>query len=374
MQDFINISWGYKERDICFFLPVIFSSKFDIGFKPIALNYLLCIIQMRLVAEKIKCIIYLSYHLTITILAGGTGSIKLVRGLAAIEKDIVVISNVGDNIWLYGLYVCPDIDTLIYGLADLLDKNRGWGLKGDSFHCLGQMKKIGLPTWFGLGDKDLAMHLLRTSMIKEGKSLSETTNFFTKRYSINAQIIPATDREMSTRIVTTRRGEMHLQEFWVKYHGRLGVRDIRYESACSALANPAAIDAIERCRAVLIAPGNPVSSIGPITALPNLREQLARNRQKVIAISPLIGKKAVSGPAVKYMRALGLENSSVGVAKYYREFVSKFVISSVDRDMKSQIDALDMEAYHTNITMKARKDEVRLGRYLLNLIKRKIES
>jgi LPPG:FO 2-phospho-L-lactate transferase len=312
--------------------------------------------------------------LTITVLAGGTGSIKLVRGLATLEKNIVVISNVGDNIWLYGLYICPDIDTLVYGLADLLDKKRGWGVKGDSFQCLGQMKKIGLPTWFGLGDKDLAMHILRTSMIKEDKSLSEITNFFRKRYSITAQIIPATDGEVSTRIVTTTRGEMHLQEFWVKYRGRLMVSDIRYMNASSAIANPAAIDAIKRSRSVIIAPGNPVSSIGPIAALPDLREQLVKNREKVIAISPLIGKKAVSGPAVKYMRSLGLENSSVGVAKYYREFVSKFVMANEDLNMKLNIDALDMEVYLTDIMMKARSDEVRLGRYLLKLIERKVES
>ncbi len=313
--------------------------------------------------------------MTITVLAGGTGSIKLVRGLADLEKDIVVISNVGDNIWLYGLYICPDIDTLIYGLANQLNRKQGWGVEGDSFKCLTQMKKIGIQTWFGLGDKDLAMHLLRTSMLKEGKSLSQVTDFFRKRYSINAQIIPATDSEVTTRIVTVTRGEMHLQEFWVKYRGKLSVSDIRYENASSAKANPAAVDAIKRSRAVVIAPGNPVSSIGPIIALSDLREQLAQKRKKVIAISPLIGRKAVSGPAVKYMRALGLENSSFGVAKYYREFVSTFIISKEDDSMKSQnkINGLDMEIYKTNIIMKARTDEIRLGRYLLNLIGREIQ-
>ncbi|HEX2472974.1 MAG TPA: 2-phospho-L-lactate transferase CofD family protein, partial [Nitrososphaera sp.] len=128
--------------------------------------------------------------MTITVLAGGTGSIKLVRGLAAIEKDIDVISNVGDNIWIHGLYVCPDIDTIIYGLANLLDQKRGWGIKGDSFQCLAQLKRIGVPTWFGLGDRDLAIHLLRTSMMKNGKSLSEITNFFRNCYSVRAQLIP----------------------------------------------------------------------------------------------------------------------------------------------------------------------------------------
>lgn len=310
--------------------------------------------------------------MTISVLAGGTGSIKLVRGLAAIKKeDIVVICNVGDNIWMHGLYVCPDIDTITYGLANMLDQKRGWGIKGDSFQCLAQMKKIGAPTWFSLGDKDLAIHLLRTSMMKDGKSLSEITNFFRKCYSISAQLIPATDKELTTSILTTTRGDMHLQEFWVKHKGRPTVTGVRYDNASRATANTAAIEAIKQCRAVVIAPANPVSSIGPIIALSDLRKELMQNRDKVIAISPLIGRKAVSGPAIKYMKALGLENSSVGVAKYYRDFVSKFIISMEDHSMKLQIEALDMQVYETNITMKARTDEVRLGRQILKLVEKK---
>ena len=308
--------------------------------------------------------------MTITVLAGGTGSIKLVRGLAAVEKDIAVICNVGDNIWIHNLYVCPDIDTIIYGLANILDQKRGWGIKGDSFQCLAQLKKIGAPAWFGLGDRDLAIHLLRTSMMKEGKSLSEITNFFRGCYSVRAQIIPATDKEMMTRIVTNTLGEIHLQEFWVKHRGRPKVTGIRYENASKATANPAALDAIKRCHAVVIAPANPVSSIGPIVALADLRNVLAQNRDKVIAISPLIGGKAVSGPALKYMRALGLEASSFGVAKYYRNFVSKFIISKEDHRMKSQIEALDMQVYETNITMKTKRDEVSLSRRLLRLVEK----
>jgi LPPG:FO 2-phospho-L-lactate transferase len=307
--------------------------------------------------------------LTIAVLAGGTGSIKVVRGLAATKKeDIVVICNVGDNIWIHGLYVCPDIDTIIYGLANMLDLKRGWGIKGDSFQCLAQMKKIGAPTWFGLGDKDLAIHLLRTSMMKDGKSLSEITNFFRKRYSISTELIPATDREVTTSILTSTKGDMHLQEFWVKHKGRPTVTGVRFDNASTATANTAAVHAIKRSRAIVIAPANPISSIGPIMALSDLRKELVRNRDKVIAVSPLIGRKAVSGPAIKYMRTLRLENSPVGVAKFYRDFVSKFIISIEDHSMKSQIESLDMEVYETNITMKARRDEVRLGRYLLKLI------
>ncbi len=206
--------------------------------------------------------------------------------------------------------------------------------------------------------------------MKDGKSLSEITNFFRKCYSISAQLIPATDQEMTTRIVTKAKGDMHLQEFWVKHKGRPTVKGVRFDNASSATANTAAIEAIKRSGAVVIAPANPVSSIGPIIALSDLRKELVHNRDKVIAVSPLIGTKAVSGPAIKYMRALGLENSSIGVARYYRDFVSKFIISREDNSMKLQIEAFDMQVYETNITMKTRRDEVRLGKYLLKLIEK----
>lgn len=306
----------------------------------------------------------------ITVLAGGTGSVKLVRGLAALEKNMTIISNVADNIWIYGLYVCPDIDTIIYGLANLLDKKRGWGIKDDSFECLAQLKKIGAPTWFCLGDRDLSTHLLRTSMIKSGKTLSEITNFFRKRYSVATKLIPVTDREVTTRIVTDRMGDMHLQEFWVKHKGQPKVIGVRYDNAGSAKANPAAIDAINQSQAVVIAPANPISSIGPIVALADLRKELARNRYKVIAISPLIGRNAISGPAVKYMRALGLQNSSVGVAQYYRDFVSKFIISNQDHGLAVQIEAFGMQVYETNTTMRTKQEEVRLGRHILKIVKK----
>ncbi len=306
--------------------------------------------------------------LTIAILAGGTGSVKLVRGLAALDKDIIVISNVGDNLWMYGLYLCPDIDTIIYGLAEMLDHKRGWGIKDDSFHCLAQLKKNGAPAWFGLGDKDLAMHLLRTMMLQNGKSLSEVTNYFRNRYSIKCKIIPATDNELTTRIVTSTKGIMHLQEFWVKHRGKPDVSGVRYDGAARAIANPSAIDTIRQCKAIIIAPANPISSIGPIVALSDLRRELEQTRQKVIAVSPLIGAKAVSGPAAKYMRASGLEISAAGVANFYRNFVSKFIISAQDHGMKSQIERLNMQVYETNITMKARRDELRLGRFLMKMI------
>jgi LPPG:FO 2-phospho-L-lactate transferase len=319
-------------------------------------------------ADIIKRNIYPLYYL-ITVLAGGTGSVKLVRGLAKLAKDMTIISNVGDNIWLYGLYVCPDIDTIIYGLAGLLDAKRGWGVKGDSFECMTRLKKLGAPAWFSLGDRDLATHILRTSMIKADKSLSEVTAWMKDRHSISAKVIPATDSEVTTRIMTDR-GEMHLQEFWVKHKGMPKVTGIRYDGADKAAASSGAVDAIRHSDVVIIAPANPVSSIGPIVALADLREELAQSRDRVIAISPLIGERAVSGPAVKYMKAIGLESSPTGVARYYRDFAGAFVISKSDHRLASRIESLGMQVYETNITMKSRQDEVRLGQQILSKIKK----
>jgi LPPG:FO 2-phospho-L-lactate transferase len=305
----------------------------------------------------------------ITVLAGGTGSVKLVRGLAKSVKDLTAISNVGDNIWVYGLYVCPDIDTIIYGLGGILDERRGWGINGDSFECLRQMKKLGAPTWFGVGDRDIATHLLRTNMIKSGKSLSEVTSWMVNRYSIAARVIPATDSEVATRFMTSR-GEMHLQEFWIKHKAKPKLTGVRYDGAGEASAHHDAIDAIRRADAVIVAPANPVSSIGPIVALADLRKELEQSREKVIAVSPLIGEKAVSGPAVKYMKALGIKNSPVGIARYYRDFVGTFVIANSDHSLTPTIEALNMRVCQTNIMMKSRRDEIRLGRHILSMIRK----
>jgi len=308
------------------------------------------------------------YHnYLITVLAGGTGSVKLVRGLAALTKDMTVISNVGDNIWLHGLYVCPDVDTIVYGLAGLLDEKRGWGVRGDSFECLAQLEKLGVPSWFSLGDRDLATHLVRTAMIEKGKSLSEITDWNRRRYAIPARVIPATDDEVTTKIITDR-GKMHLQEFWVKHKGGPAVTSVQYDGAKRAKANRRAVEAIQKSDMVIVAPANPVSSIGPIVALIQMRKELAKNRGKVVAVSPLIGESAVSGPAVNYMKALGIASSPVGVAEYYRDFVGSFVIDTRDHSLAAKIQDLGMRVFETNITMKNGKNEIRLGRYLMDRV------
>jgi LPPG:FO 2-phospho-L-lactate transferase len=300
----------------------------------------------------------------ITVLAGGTGSIKLIRGLASQHCDLKVISNVADNIWLYGLYICPDIDTVIYGLAGILDPIQGWGIKNDSFQCLQQMEMLGEQAWFKIGDRDLATHLLRTIMLKNGNRLSYITEWFRKRYSVSARVIPATDDPIETRILTDR-GEMHIQEFWVKHRAEPTVFNIRYKGIENARINPEAILAIRKSKLIVVPPANPVSSIGAILAIKGLKQVLVDERKKVVGVSPLIGNRAVSGPAVKYMEAMKLPTTPFGIAQNYSDFLTKFVISKDDRDSYGMIEGIGVKVYETDILMKSSDDEKRLASYLL---------
>ena len=303
----------------------------------------------------------------ITILAGGTGSVKLVRGIVSQEDKVNVISNVGDNYWLYGLYVCPDIDTIIYGLADLLDHERGWGIKKDTFNFLRQMEIFGEETWFRVGDRDAATHLIRTNMLKNGKNLSDITKWMCEKFAVSANIIPVTDNSIETRI-TTDKGELHLQEYWVKHRGRDTVQGIQYIGAEKARPNPDAVNAIHDADIVILAPGNPLTSIGPMLQIKGIRKELSKNKKKVIAISPLIGNKAITGPAAKYMEAAGIETNAYGLAKMYSDVCSNIVVDSKDKEIVKKIQNLDMKAYDTKITMKNKLAEEALANFILKQI------
>jgi LPPG:FO 2-phospho-L-lactate transferase len=302
----------------------------------------------------------------ITVLAGGTGSVKIVRGFASEPgEDLTIVSNVGDNIWLHGLYICPDLDTVLYGLAGILSE-KGWGIKDDSFSFLDQMEKLQQDVWFKLGDRDIATHLLRTALIKQGRNLTEITDWMTKKFSVPEKIFPATDSQLETIIVTDQ-GQMHIQEFWVKHHGNPQVRDIRYNGAENSTANPDLLNSLKNSELIVIAPANPISSINPIMKVREIGEVLTRLRKKVIAVSPLIGERAISGPAVKYMKAMNLTDSPLGVAAFYSDMVGSFIIDSHDSTMSSKISCLDMNVFQTDIIMKNSRDEKRLSSFIKSL-------
>ena len=300
----------------------------------------------------------------ITILAGGSGSVKMVRGFASQRTDINVVTNVGDNYWLYGMYICPDIDTITYGLADLLDHDKGWGIKKDTFGFLRQMEIFGEETWFRIGDRDTATHLTRTNMLKNGKSLSHITKWMCEKLSIEIKIIPVTDNTIETRIITDR-GDLHLQEFWVKHRGLDEVKGIEYQGAEKVRPNPDAMNAIHDSNLIVIAPGNPLTSIGPMLAIKGIRKELAKKKNKVVAISPIIGNSAISGPTGKYMEAAGIEVSALGVAKMYADVCSNIIIDTKDRMQTKKIESLNINVHDTKIRMTNKQSEDALAASIL---------
>jgi LPPG:FO 2-phospho-L-lactate transferase len=277
-----------------------------------------------------------------------------------------VVSNIADNIWIHGLYICPDIDTIMYGLAGLLDKSRGWGVADDSFVFMEQMKRLEQDYWFKIGDKDLALHIVRTNFLKEGKSLSWITEWIRKKLSVSPVIIPASDDHFETRIETPI-GDMHIQEYWVKHRAELGISNIRYKGIEQAIPSGKALEAIRNSDIIVIAPGNPISSIGPITSIRAIRRELSLRKEKVVAVSPLIGNAALSGPASKYMHAMGIESSPIGIASHYADVVSTLVISESDKEYENQIRNIGVNVYKTNIIMDNEQDEINLSNYILNL-------
>jgi LPPG:FO 2-phospho-L-lactate transferase len=301
------------------------------------------------------------------VLAGGTGSAKLVRGLSkSTTENITVIVNIGDNILLHGLYVCPDIDTILYALSGILDKERGWGIKDDTFYFLDQIGKYGAENWFKLGDKDLSMHIMRTKMMNNEIPLSKITRILREKLMINQEIIPASDQHMETRIITTTEN-MHLQEFWVKHKGEPEVLDVKYQGIENSLPAPGVIKAINDSRKVILCPGNPVTSIAPITSIHLIKEALKNVKEKVLAVSPILGINPVSGPAGKLMKSMGFEVSPIGVAELYSSFIGKLIIDKCDKSLIERIEKIGMEAYTANILMNDEKDEHSLARYITGL-------
>jgi LPPG:FO 2-phospho-L-lactate transferase len=300
----------------------------------------------------------------ITILAGGSGSVKMVRGFASQRTDINVVTNVGDNYWLYGMYICPDIDTITYGLADLLDHDKGWGIKKDTFGFLRQMEIFGEETWFRIGDRDTATHLTRTNMLKNGKSLSYITKWMAEKFSIEIKILPVTDNTMETRIITDK-GDMHLQEFWVKHRGLDEVKGIEYQGAEKVRPNPDAMNAIHDSSLIVIAPGNPLTSIGPMLAIKGIRKELAKKKTKVVAISPIIGNSAISGPTGKYLEAAGIEVSALGVAKMYADVCSNIIIDTKDHALTKKIESLNINVHESKIKMTTKQSEDALAASIL---------
>ncbi|KFM16552.1 2-phospho-L-lactate transferase protein, partial [Marine Group I thaumarchaeote SCGC AAA799-D11] len=222
-------------------------------------------------------------------------------------------------------------------------------------------------TWFRVGDRDAATHLIRTNMLKNGKNLSDITKWMCEKFAVSANIIPVTDNSIETRIITDK-GELHLQEYWVKHRGKDPVEGIQYIGADKARPNPEAVNAIHDADLVILAPGNPLTSIGPMLQIKGIRKELSKIKKKVVAISPLIGDNAISGPAAKYMQAAGIESNAYGLAKMYSDVCSKMIIDTKDRMLSKKIQSLDMKVFETKITMKNKLAEDALANFILKQV------
>jgi LPPG:FO 2-phospho-L-lactate transferase len=311
----------------------------------------------------------------IVVLTGGTGGAKFVEGLQRIvpSSDLTIIVNTGDDHRWWGLYVSPDIDSITYALAGKLSNERGWGVRGDTFHCLQTMKELGEPSWFSVGDRDLALHLLRTRLLSEGQTLTQATRTIAERFGLRSRIFPMSDQPVETRIETPE-GEISFEEYFVQRRYKDPVKSVRFAGAQDAAPAPGVLDAISQAEAVLIAPSNPVTSIGPILAVPGIREALCRTSAPVVAVSPIIGNAAVSGPAATLMASQGLDASIKGVAAAYADFLDLLVAHDSDSAFAQVLSSEKLQVRCTNILMRTLEDRTRIVQTALELVSSEVVS
>ncbi|HVP53745.1 MAG TPA: 2-phospho-L-lactate transferase [Candidatus Eisenbacteria bacterium] len=303
----------------------------------------------------------------IVVLTGGTGGAKLIQGLlhAVAPENLTVIVNTGDDLEWWGLHVSPDIDSVLYALAGALSTDRGWGLENDSFRCLERMARLGQSTWFSLGDLDLATHLARTNLLRSGKSLSSVTAELARKIGVSARVLPMTDDRVATMIETAK-GKLNFQEYFVRERHQIEVRAVHFEGAEGAHPAPGVIESIESAEAVILAPSNPVTSIGPILAVPGVREALRRTSAPIVAVSPIIDGAPVSGPAGVLMKRMGWPSTIAGVAQAYEDFLDVLVVDLADHADADHLREGGLHVLCANTVMKTMEDKQELARFTLH--------
>lgn len=302
----------------------------------------------------------------IAALAGGTGAAKLLRGLAPLlpADALTIIGNTGDDTDLWGLHISPDLDTVCYTLAGQIDERKGWGLRGETFNALEQIVRFGEPGWFGLGDRDLATHLHRSRLLREGHGLAQVTASIAGALGVAARVLPMSDQPVRTRILGPE-GWISFQEYFVRDKAQTEVREVAYTGSETAAPAPGVLEALRDAEAVLVCPSNPITSIGPILAVPGIRRALEETSATVVAVSPIIGGEAVSGPAGRLMAASGLPVSAVGVARAYAPWLDLLIVDERDADLVPAVAAAGARAVAAPTLMTSREAETALARRIL---------
>jgi LPPG:FO 2-phospho-L-lactate transferase len=302
----------------------------------------------------------------ITALAGGVGAARFLTGLVKLveEEDVSVIVNTGDDINMFGLHISPDIDIVAYTLAGIVDEEKGWGIKGDTFQCLEMIKKLGLETWFNLGDKDFATHIFRTNLLNKGFTLSQVTDQICHTLGLKVTILPMTDDKFETWI-KIEEGLIHFEEYFVKRQAKDKVLGVEFVGAAQAEPSPKVVDSIINAEMVVICPSNPIVSIGTILSVNGIRDALKETNARVVGVSPIVAGAPIKGPADKLLRGLGFEVSSFSVAKLYADFLDTYVIDIKDVEEKNRIERLGIKVKMTDTVMKSLEDKVRLAKTVL---------
>ncbi len=301
-------------------------------------------------------------------LAGGVGGAKLADGLAQVlpADALTVIVNTGDDFEHFGLHISPDLDTVCYTLAGLANPETGWGLADESWNAMQAVDRLGGPTWFRLGDRDLGTHLERTRRLKAGEALSSITRDFCRALGVAVRVLPMSDQPVATRVATRELGELDFQEYFVRHAYRPEVTGFRFAGIESARPAAGVLEALDAANVVIICPSNPWVSIAPILAVPGLRERVAR--KPVVAVSPIVGGRALKGPAAKMYAELGIQPSAAAVAQHYGSLLSGFVLDREDAAQTAQIEQWGIISYVADTVMSNGEDRRRLAEEVLSFV------
>lgn len=305
----------------------------------------------------------------IVALAGGVGGSKLVLGFSKVlpVDQLGIIGNTGDDIELFGLRICPDLDTITYTLSGMVNPCTGWGIREDSFVCLETIVKLGAPGWFKLGDQDLATHLWRTLQLKQGLSLTQATENICVSLGVGQTILPMTDSYVPTYVLTDQ-GELHLQEYLVREACRPTIREFKFTNIKQARPAPGVADMIMGAQAVFLCPSNPFISINPILAVPGLKKLLHSTKAPIIGVTPIVEDRAIKGPAAKMLRELGYPVSPTSIAHIYQDFLDCFVLDKRDMVLREEIEALNIKVLSADTLMESLEDKIELADLLLKTL------
>jgi LPPG:FO 2-phospho-L-lactate transferase len=309
-----------------------------------------------------------SKTLKIAALAGGVGASKLLLGLygSMNPENLTAIVNTGDDIVLHGLRISPDLDIVTYTLAGVIDSSKGWGLQKETFHALAHLAGFGRVNWFNLGDRDLATHIHRTAMLAEGMSLAQVADAIRLSLGVKARILPMCNEPVPT-IIHSNEGLLHFQEYLVKRRAKPVVRAIEFKGVESSRPAPGVLEAIRQADRIVICPSNPLISIGPILAVPGIRDELRKHREKVFSVCPIVGGKSLKGPSDKMLRQMGQAPTALGVARLYADFTGTFVIDPADKSQTQAIADLGMKVVVIPTVMKTLSQKKKLARAILEL-------